>query len=76
MDHTGDGPIDYESWQAWMDWANDHKVSVLMWDIADKDESCSMIMPTASDDGSQWTDDDLKEWAKLAKKTIRERNSL
>ena len=76
MDHTGDGPIDYESWKAWMDWADANKVSVLMWDIADKDESCSMIKPTASSDGSQWTDDDLKEWAQLARKTIKERNSL
>lgn len=75
MDHTGDGPIDYESWQAWMDWADANKVSVLMWDIADKDETCSMIKSTASSDGSQWTDDDLKEWAQLARKTISARNS-
>lgn len=76
MDHTGYGPIDYESWKEWMDWADANKVSVLMWDIADKDESCSMIKPTASSDGSQWTDDDLKEWAQLARKTIKERLSL
>ena len=59
-----------------MDWANDNKVSVLMWDIADKDESCSMIKSTAPSDGSQWTDDDLKEWAQLARKTIAERDSI
>lgn len=76
MDHTGDGPIDYESWKAWIDWADANKVSVLMWDIADKDESCSMIKSTAPSDGSQWTDDDLKEWALLARKTIAERDSI
>lgn len=75
MLHTGDGPIDYESWQAWMDWADDNKVSVLMWDIADKDETCSMIKSTASSDGMEWTDDDLKEWAKLARATIAHRNA-
>ncbi len=75
MDHTGDGPIDYESWKAWMDWADANKVSVLMWDIADKDETCSMIQSTASSDGSEWTEDYLKEWAKLARKTISERNA-
>lgn len=73
MDHTGDGPIDYESWAEWMDFANRHKLSVLMWDIADKNESCSMISSTASDNGMEWTEDDLKEWAKLARKTCAER---
>ncbi len=75
MDHTGDGPIDYESWQAWMDWADRNKVSVLMWDIADKDETCSMIMSTADSDGSKWTDSDIKEWGKLAKETTLRRNA-
>ena len=76
MDHTGDGPIDYDSWLEWMDFADRNRLSVLMWDIADKDESCSMISPTASDNGMEWTEADLKEWAKLARKTIRERNGL
>lgn len=75
MDHTGDGPIDYESWQQWMEFADKHNVSVLMWDIADKDETCSMIASTASDNGMLWSEDDLKEWAKLARKTIKERNA-
>lgn len=75
MDHTGDGPIDYESWQAWMDFADSNNLSVLMWDIADKNETCSMISATASDNGMEWKEDDLKEWAKLARKTIKERNS-
>lgn len=74
MDHTGDGPIDYESWGKWMEFADKHKLSVLMWDIADKDESCSMIAPTASDNGMEWKEEELKEWAKLARKTIAERN--
>ena len=75
MDHTGDGPIDYESWRQWMDFADSNNLSVLMWDIADKNETCSMISATASDNGMEWKEDDLKEWAKLARKTIRERNS-
>ncbi|MCI8998841.1 MAG: glycoside hydrolase family 5 protein [Muribaculaceae bacterium] len=75
MDHTGDGPIDYESWKAWMEFADKHNISVLMWDIADKNETCSMIEATASDNGMEWKEEDLKEWAKLARKTITERNS-
>lgn len=75
MDHTGDGPIDYESWQKWMDLADKHNLSVLMWDIADKDETCSMVTADASDNGMEWTEANLKEWAKLAQKTIAERNN-
>lgn len=76
MDHTGDGPIDYESWREWMDFADNHKLSVLMWDIADKNETCSMISASAPDNGMEWSEEDLKEWAQLARKTIRERNGV
>lgn len=75
MDHTGDGLVDYDSWRQWMAFADRHNLSVLMWDIADKNETCSMISSGASDNGMEWKDSDLKEWAKLARKTIRERNS-
>lgn len=74
MDHTGDGPIDYESWGEWLDFADRNNLSMLMWDIADKNETCSMISASASDNGMEWTDADLKEWAKLAQKTTLERN--
>ena len=46
-----------------------------MWDIADKNETCSMISASASDNGLEWKEEDLKEWAKLARKTVGERNS-
>ncbi len=75
MDHTGDGPIDYESWQEWVNFADRNKLSVLMWDIADKNETCSMINASASDNGMEWKEEDLKDWAKLARKTTQERNS-
>lgn len=75
MENTGDGPIGYESWDKWMEFADDNKLSVLMWDIADKDETCSMVTADASDNGMEWTDAQLKEWAKLAMKTIKARNS-
>lgn len=75
MEASGDGPIDYESWQAWMDLADRHRLSVLMWDIADKNETCSMLTPDAPADGREWTDAHYKEWARLAQKTIAERNA-
>lgn len=75
MDHTGDGPIDYESWNEWVKFADRNKLSILMWDIADKNETCSMITADAPDNGMEWKDENLKEWAKLAIKTAKERNN-
>ena len=75
MENTGDGPIDYESWGKWMELADRHKLSVLMWDIADKDETCSMVTSDAPSNAMLWTDAHLKPWAQLARKTIRTRNS-
>lgn len=76
MEHTGDGPLDEESFNAWVDLADEHGLSMLYWDIADKAETCSMIEPTAADNGMQWTDSDLRPWAKLAKETIQRRNGI
>jgi len=74
MNHLGDGDINYESWNEWIDFADKNKLSVLMWDIADKDETCSMLTPDAPDNGMEWTDAQLKPWAKLAQETIKKRN--
>lgn len=73
MEHTGDGEIDYESWYQWLDFADKNNLSLLMWDIADKNESCSMLTPDAPDNGMEWTDAHLKPWAHLAIKTIEAR---
>ena len=59
----------------WMELADRHKLSVLMWDIADKDETCSMVTSDAPSNAMLWTDAHLKPWAQLARKTIRTRNS-
>ena len=74
MENTGDGPIGYESWGKWVKLADDNRLSMLMWDIADKDETCSMVTPDASDNAMHWTDSQLKEWAKLAMQTVKARN--
>lgn len=74
MENTGDGAIGYESWEKWVKLADDNRLSMLMWDIADKEETCSMVTPDASDNAMHWTDSQLKEWAKLAMKTVKVRN--
>jgi len=60
MEATGDGPMDYEEWQAYIDWMEARKISWITWSISDKDESCSMLKPSAKSTG-KWRMDQLKE---------------
>ena len=69
MEASGDGAIDMDSWNAWIDWMESRKVSWAAWSIADKDETCSMILPDASSNGN-WTDSQIKPWGKLVKRAL------
>ena len=60
MEATGNGPIDDEEWQRWIDWMESNQLSWLTWSVADKDETCSVLKPTAASDGN-WAISDLKE---------------
>lgn len=75
MEASGDGPMDYEAWQAWRDWAEERKISWITWSVADKDETCSFLYPSASDTGP-WSEADLKESAKATRKILREKAGL
>ena len=70
MDASGDGAINTQEWQAWLQWMKDNSVSWDAWDIADKNESCSMIANSSSP-VSGWTDNDLKEWGQLVRSVLR-----
>lgn len=73
MEANGDGPLDLEAWQGWIDWAENNKVSWVTWSIADKDESCSMLYPSASSKG-KWKEKDLKESGKKMKELLHKYN--
>lgn len=60
MEASGNGMIDYESWNTWIDWMEQNKISWVCWSISDKNETCSMLYPSASDSGN-WKTTDLKE---------------
>ncbi len=60
MEASGNGPINYDSWNAWIEWMEANKISWVCWSIADKNETCSMLKPSASDTGN-WKEEDLKE---------------
>ena len=60
MEASGDGPINYDEWQKWIDFIDLHGLSWLTWSVSDKDETCSVLKKSASSNGN-WTDSDLKE---------------
>lgn len=70
MSSNGDGPIDEASWNAWLSWMEDKKVSWIAWSVADKDETCSMLLPEASSEGN-WSDAQLKTWGKMVREVLR-----
>jgi len=59
MEASGNGPLDETEWQKWLDWAEQHRISWIIWSVSDKDETCSVLLPSASSTG-QWKDSDLK----------------
>lgn len=60
MEASGDGPIDYNAWNTWIDWMEKNQISWVTWSIADKDETCSMLKKSAASQG-KWKENDLKE---------------
>jgi len=69
MEATGDGPIDHDSWNAWVNWMEKNKISWVTWSVADKDETCSMFLSSSSDTGP-WSEDEMKPWGQIVKETI------
>ena len=51
MEHTGDGPIDYKEWQAYIDWINKNNLSWITWAVVDKNETDAALYPSASSTG-------------------------
>jgi endoglucanase len=60
MEASGNGPINYEEWQKWIDWMEARGLSWITWSVSDKEETCSVLKKTAASDGN-WKESDLKE---------------
>jgi endoglucanase len=73
MEASGDGPLNEAEWTKWIDWAEQNKISWITWSVSDKDETCSVLFPTASSNGS-WADSDLKESGIKARALIKKYN--
>jgi endoglucanase len=60
MEASGNGPLNEEEWTKWIEWMEEKKISWITWSVSDKNETCSVLYPSASTNGN-WTDKDLKE---------------
>jgi endoglucanase len=75
MEATGNGPLDETSWNEWITWAEKNKISWITWSISDKDETCSVLLPTASSTGN-WNAKDLKLSGQKTRELIRKYNRV
>lgn len=73
MEASGDGKINIDEWQKWIDWSEKNKISWITWSVSDKDETCSVLKAGAASEGG-WTVDDLKESGILVRNYLRELN--
>lgn len=73
MEASGDGPLNTEEWQKWVEAMESLRISYVCWSLSDKNETCSMLLPRAKACG-QWTDDLIKPWGKMAKQTMEKYN--
>lgn len=73
MEATGNGSLNEQEWNEWITWAEKNRISWITWSVSDKDETCSVLLPTASSTGN-WTDKDLKPSGLKARELIRKYN--
>lgn len=73
MEATGDGPLNLKSWQEYIDWMESRKLSWITWSVSDKEETCSILKPSAASEGN-WKDTDLKESGLKVREFLRKYN--
>ena len=73
MEATGDGPVDMESEEQWIQMCERLGISWVCWSISDKDETCSMLLPHATATGP-WSDDVIKDYGKMVKELLKKYN--
>ncbi|MBL7743362.1 MAG: glycoside hydrolase family 5 protein [Chitinophagaceae bacterium] len=74
MEATGDGPLNNEEWQKWIDWMEARSLSWITWSVSDKDETCSVLKKSAASEGN-WKESDLKESGIKTRNYLRKYNA-
>jgi endoglucanase len=75
MESSGDGPINHDEWQKWIDWAETNKISWITWSVSDKKETCSVLLPSASSNGN-WKEKDLNVSGIKSRELLRKYNAM
>jgi endoglucanase len=75
MESSGNGALNEAEWIRWIDWAEQNKISWITWSVSDKDETCSVLYPTAASDGN-WVKKDLKESGIKTKRLLKKYNKF
>ncbi|MFC1569873.1 glycoside hydrolase family 5 protein [bacterium] len=70
---SGQGELDMEEWNRWIDWMEKNKISWIKWAIADKEETCAALKPDADTKGG-WALEELTESGMKARELIRQLN--
>lgn len=74
MEATGNGPMDYKSWQEYIDCIEAKKISWITWSVSDRDETCSMLKKSSKSEGN-WKGEDLKESGLKTRKLLIKYNA-
>ncbi len=69
MEASGDGPIDYKEWEAFVKWMDNRGLSWVAWSVSDKKETCSVLLPAAKSKG-KWKEAVVKEWGRVARQYL------
>jgi len=70
MEASGNGPVNDEEWHKWINWAEKNKISWVLWSVSDKDETCSVLLPSADSTGN-WKEKDLKEFGAKSRALLK-----
>jgi endoglucanase len=70
---SGDGEINEEETQKWIDLMEQERISWVFWSVSDKNESCSMLLPRATATGP-WADDVIKRSGHIVKNLLTRYN--
>ena len=74
-DASGNGAIDYDSAAAWRDIIMNNNLSYAGWNLANKDESSSIVVGSCSK-LLDWTDDEISDTGKWLRELIRTGKAL
>lgn len=73
VEATGDGPLNEVAWEEYINWMESKKLSWITWSISDKEETCSMLLKSASSTGN-WKSSDLRESGSKTRAYLRSLN--